>query len=543
MAIKLVAKLSVNDGFTGPMSRIRKSMNDTEKSAARMSDKMKDINRIFNKFGKNANEVKSPISNLTKKIGGLGGGLVSIVSKLNPVALGITAIGTAAAGAYSAVKVFNATVGEAMKMQQSQVVISAMFDDKKASSQYMKMMDKLSVKSPILDSQTMYGNSKSFVSVSKDLGQLEKMWKLTEKLAASDPAQGVEGAVFALRELFSGDAVSLVERFEMPRAIMNDIKKLPLDQQLTKLDQYFNKIGLTTKLIDDMGGTALGKWTQVKERFQLVMRDMGEPALNTVSTFLDKVLSRLESQDMQKFGQWGGKVINSMLTGLTNNAVKIYDYFTNLQNDPEFQSRTTIAGKINFVVDDIAAKLQAWYEGGGKDKLISFGSTVASVLVGAMDATDEVFTLGSKIGNSVWQGVLSGIKKSASESDAGKLIQFLIGGGGNAGAAVDKYKKEYEAKNGKGDGKTGFQKIKDKFSKSHSGGLDRVPYDGYQATLHKDEKILTAQNAREYREGNSGVSVSVGQLIIQGGGDMKAQAREFLNEVATLLEQEGGQMA
>jgi hypothetical protein len=110
------------------------------------------------------------------------------------------------------VKIFHATVGEAMKMQQSEIVIGAMFDDTKASKSYMDMIDKMSIKSPLMDSQTMYGNSKSFITQTKDVKQLEKMWGLTERLMASDPQQGLEGAVFALRELFSGDAISIVDR-------------------------------------------------------------------------------------------------------------------------------------------------------------------------------------------------------------------------------------------------------------------------------------------------------------------------------------------
>lgn len=45
--------------------------------------------------------------------------------------------------------------------------------------------------------------------------------------------------------------------------------------------------------------------------------------------------------------------------------------------------------------------------------------------------------------------------------------------------------------------------------KSHYSGLDSVPYDGYSARLHKNEKILTAQEAKAYDEGRSGNGVGV----------------------------------
>lgn len=38
---------------------------------------------------------------------------------------------------------------------------------------------------------------------------------------------------------------------------------------------------------------------------------------------------------------------------------------------------------------------------------------------------------------------------------------------------------------------------------SHAGGLDRVPFDGYIAQLHKDETVLTAQEAKAWRAGKT----------------------------------------
>ncbi|MEK3995458.1 hypothetical protein MKY29_11955 [Psychrobacillus sp. FSL K6-2365] len=522
----LVARLTLRDQFSAPMRQARREMRNAQREADRLSRIMDDNSRIFGRFGRHT-------GNVTNGVRALSSGFGSLVGRLNPVALGFGAITTAAVGAYGAVKVFNATVGEAMKMQQSQVVIGAMFDDEALSKQYMKMMDEIAIKSPILDSQQMYGNSKSFITASKDLGELEKMWSLAERLSASDPAQGLEGAVYALRELFSGDSKSIVERFELPRSVMKDIKNLPLDQQLTKLDEYFNKIGLTTKLIDEMGGTALGMWAQVKERFQLVMRDMGEPSLKAVSTFLGGLIDRLEGEDMQKFADWGGRVINNMVTGLSNSAIKLYDWFATLANDPEFQSKSTLTGKINFIVDDIASKLQAWYDGGGKDKIVQFGSDVAQVLIAAMDATDEVFALGAKMGSSIWTGVIDGVKKSAAESPIGKVVNWSYS-----------YTPQEIIKTGVKNAKKSFwypKEDKKKSKNSHSGGLDRVPYSGYQATLHKDEKVLTAQQAREHRDGNGGsggVNINIQNMSVRNDSDIKSIALEL----ARYIEVEGGQM-
>lgn len=51
---------------------------------------------------------------------------------------------------------------------------------------------------------------------------------------------------------------------------------------------------------------------------------------------------------------------------------------------------------------------------------------------------------------------------------------------------------------------------------THAMGLDRVPYDGYIAELHKGERVLTANEAKDY--GNSAAPINTGG---QGRGDTK----------------------
>lgn len=542
MAVSLKARISLVDKFSAPMRQIERQVERNQRALDNLRRKSNQAGNSMDKMNRSSSRASSGFSGLGRGVTGLAGGLGSLVRSFNPVAMGFAAVAAGATAAYGAVKIFNATVGEAMKMQQSQIVISAMFDDKKLSTEYMKMLDKIAIKSPLMDSQQMYGNSKSFITASKDLGQLEQMWGLAERLMASDPQQGLEGAIFALRELFSGDAISIVDRFELPRAIMNDIKKLPIDEQLSALDKYFDKIGLTTKLIDEMGGSALGMWAQVKERFQLVMRDMGEPALKEVSKFLGGLLTRLEGEDMKKFGEWGGRVINNMVGGLTTNALKLYDWFTALANSEEFKSKSTLFGKVDFVVEDIVNKLRAWYDGGGKDRIVKFGSDVTETLMGILNNSAGFLDVGVTLGNSLVQGIVQGIESAAASSKFGKVILAASKASpfGVWGTAQETWEGVRETSDfsvkGARTRQTGG-------NRSHSAGLDRVPFNGYQPVLHKDEKILNAQEAREYREGGKGGNTYNFNVSMDGNGSMKSKARELMDEMARLIEQEGGQMA
>ena len=52
---------------------------------------------------------------------------------------------------------------------------------------------------------------------------LDELNRVAQLLATVNPAEGIEGAGFALSEAFSGDLTSIVERFNLPRAALRDL--------------------------------------------------------------------------------------------------------------------------------------------------------------------------------------------------------------------------------------------------------------------------------------------------------------------------------
>lgn len=167
---------------------------------------------------------------------------------------------------------------------------------------------------------------KSFIPTSKDNSQLEKMVNLAERLGAIDPEQGLEGAAYALKEFFSGDAVSLVERFELPRKVMNDIKNLSLDQQLKELDKYLNKIGATNELIEAQSSTAMGEWRKSTAKTAKALREMGTAGLEKITPLLRDFNKWLESADFKRFRDAGVKAFTGLFDGAAKSVRKAANY-------------------------------------------------------------------------------------------------------------------------------------------------------------------------------------------------------------------------
>jgi hypothetical protein len=366
-----------------------------------------------------------------------------------------------------------------------------------------------------------------------------------------------------LRELFSGDAISMVRRFEMPKTVMNEIKKMDLPDQLRELDKYFSSIGMTEKLITDMGKTTLGMWQQIKEATNVVLRDMGAPALEKVRNFLNEVRTGMYTVSevmkdrnlftpeeftermnrailVEKFKETGAKIIDNVVNGLINSAVKIGAWFESLANNSEFQKQTTLFGQVYFIIEDIYARFQQWLSEGGRDKLIQATSQVMQVVIAGMQASlEKIVPVAVSIGTAIGGGIIKGVSDSVSQSWLAQLIAdpvgFVINKAtfGNVDPMADR---AYQEEQLKLIGKQGPLPAK-------NGGLNRVPYDGYTASLHRGEMILPRGEAQEYREGSRGGGVGVTVTGNTFHVRQESDIQKVAYELAKLIESESVRMA
>lgn len=499
-----------------------------------------------NRFG---NSLRSSISGIGKMRSGLGG-----------LATGLLGI----AGAYAAVntgsKIFEKTVGAAAVMEQSQTIIGAMIGNQKAADKYMKMMDELAIKSPLLDSQTMYANSLGVVSLTKNLEAplkaQERTWKLVERLTALNPNQamggGVEGAVFSLRNLAAADIISLQDRFNLDKRVLNNLKHLTFEEQLAGLEKYLDKIGVGEKLISKMGNTTLGLWTQVKEQTQRILRDIGQPSLQVVSDFLTQILSKFESGELDRFANVGARWVKSILSGMTSGVMSIYEWFNTLTNSPEFQSKTTLLSKVVFMFDDIWARFMGWVRGGGQGQINKITKDVLELLSGGLIMHQQIIVDTALI---IGKAVGSAMASAASDAFAGWAHKAMtespifnnkwLPGLKPFKWAMDAGMKLREKVKGsnKPAGPHLYNSITNRvvgYSKSHASGLTRVPYNGYQATLHKGERVLTPEEAKVYNSGDAGVTISGNTIHIHGiNGNLEKAADQILEILANKIEAEG----
>ncbi len=118
---------------------------------------------------------------------------------------------------------------------------------------------------------------------------IEDLIGTAEILAASNPAQGLEGAVLALQNAAGGDFASLADRFNLPLQVFNKYKKEGLPP-LEAVSRGLQDLGLNSRLVENLGKTMSGRLSTVKDTL------VGIAATATAQVFdrLSSSLGRLQ---------------------------------------------------------------------------------------------------------------------------------------------------------------------------------------------------------------------------------------------------------
>lgn len=532
----------------------------------RLSKQLKNVDRAISTTAKNSGR-------LSKAIGDVGkhgsSGMNSVTSAVGKVSLAL-------GGAVSAAKLFQSTIGEAMKFEQSSVLIEAMFDDKKLSNQYNAMIQKMAQDSPIMDTSTMMGSSKAFIGITKDLPALKQAWKVAEKLSIMDPEQGLQGAVYAMKELASGDGVSMAERFEMPKSVVNDLKKLSFEDQLVGIQKYLDKAGITNKTVDKMGTTTIAKWNQVKERMGSVFRNMGTDGNSGIGKALDVVLAKINSPQFDAFAKTMNQKIGGAITKATNLAIKFGTYVQNNWSTIApiikgvaiafvglkslsflvglFSTITTVVGAgvkvfrglwkvVGFVRKAFTLVRLAMMLFPGSWIVVAIGAVIA-IGVALYKNFDKVRAVAKRLWDRLKEVrsikdlvklAFDGIKSAAESS-----INFMIGKVNDLIGLINKVPGIDIGKIGKvnftGDS-GGSQVTNSRFGAQaigYAGGLARVPYDGMMARVHEGERILTKEQNDAYNAGmtgGNGVLITGNTFNVRQDSDIEAIASAIADKV------------
>lgn len=247
----------------------------------------KSVDAGFAKVDKHLDNFEKHATQATKKSDGFFSKVAAGGAKLLPVVAGVGALGLGLGKAAQFGLGFNNS------MEQVTAKLNAFTKDGAKSAQILDMIRDRAAKTPFAFEE-MANATAGLMSSAKGANiPLEKLVENAEILAASHPEQGLEGAAFALREAVGGDFTSIIERFDLPRQMINKLKAEGLPN-IEIVKQAMLAMGYDTDLVGNLAETAGGRWSTFKDTLQGLAAIVTKPIFTTFSGELGNLNGLLE---------------------------------------------------------------------------------------------------------------------------------------------------------------------------------------------------------------------------------------------------------
>lgn len=223
--------------------------------------------------------------------------------------------------------------------------------------------------------------------------------------------------------------------------------------------------------------------------------------INSVVTFFQELPNRVWEwlvNTYNKVTEWGSNMVQKGIEVGSNFLQTVGDFFSQLP------------GRIwNFLAQTFQ-KVVAWGSqmvSSGRAAITSFVSTVVGIVTSlpskvwgilsripakVQQLGSQLRSIGAAAFNALWDGI-----KSVGNSILGWVSDFASSIKSFISGIIEGFNNVVGSANS---AKSAAASVKGR----HANGLDYVPYNGYIAELHKGERVLTAQENKEYNEGRRG---------------------------------------
>lgn len=285
-------------GVTFVAQNLSSYLSDLGKADRAQQDLGRSVAGIGGKFSTSQSQVAGFGSSLSKIITPAA----SLGSKLTSLAAGVAKIGALTAGAgvvalgAGLVKAAGAGFEFNSAMEMASAKIDAFTKDGAKTAEILEDVRQEAAKTPF-EFQAMADATAGLLPAAKQAGEgIMDLVKDAEILAASNPTEGLEGAAFALREAVSGDFTSVIERFNLPRQMINQLKEEGLPN-IEIVRRAMGEMGFDMDLVSNLANTASGRWSTLKDNFTNLAGTVTKPIFDTFSQSLGKVNDWLSSNE------------------------------------------------------------------------------------------------------------------------------------------------------------------------------------------------------------------------------------------------------
>lgn len=277
---------------------------------------------------------------------------------------------------------FQASIGAGLnfnnQMEQTTAKLNAFTGSGEETAKILEMIKTRAAATPF-EFSAMAEAATALMPAAKQSGMaLEDLVAQAEILAASNPAEGLEGAAFALKEALSGDFTSIIERFNLPRSRLKELREQGVpDIEAVKI--AMGELGLSSQLVTNLAGTMEGRWSTFKDTLVNVAATATKPIFDLMSGSLAKVNDFLVVN--QPLLEQVGGTIAGVMTQAVQGAQAAW-----VQWGPQL---VTVAGQLQGAIGPAITFVSGLLSGEGTSSLGAWGaafSTAQGLVTGVLGA-------------------------------------------------------------------------------------------------------------------------------------------------------------
>ncbi len=238
-------------------------------------------------------------------------------------------------------KLFQATVGSAMKQQnQKDMFIARTGNDQVGTAMFEKFKKEALAAGE--DANEYLSNSLSFMSVAQNSDQISKLNNIAQRLAIFDPEKkGLKANGEAIKNVLSGDTASMdsiAKRFGMDK---NQVKDLKLDKLLQKgdvggaitaLDKLLEKNNMGQAAYDKISKSPANQVGTMMNNFKNALTETGQAALTALLPVITIINEAFQSGKFQPFFDGLKAGLNVIAQGVAAFAGFIMNHLGLVQN-------------------------------------------------------------------------------------------------------------------------------------------------------------------------------------------------------------------
>lgn len=365
-------------------------------------------------------KASGPIRGIASVVESLAGSVNAPVAALSTLTSALGAVGLASVGLHA--------VADAAKGLGSAIGVGLNASIENVSAQFQAFTKDSAVTAQVLGLVRKEANDTpfGFLELAQAVGGLipsarqarEPLLDLTrtaEILAKTHPEQGLQGAAFALREAVSGDFTSVIERFDLPRQVINDLKAQGVPN-LEIVRRAMAAMGYDIDVVTRASETLEGRWSTFQDALGDVRATLSKPLFDLLKTGLQEAQGLFDrnSERIMAWADVAGHVIADVVSAMARGVGSILSNLAPLGEGLAHAFDALRAGDVSGAIDAIGTGITGAFE---------------NIVAGVSGFAKSMFGAGYTLVATLANGIVSGI--GAVVDAVGEVVaviaDFLVG--------------------------------------------------------------------------------------------------------------------